>query len=70
MPSKVSERINFGKIKEVVAPPNLIELQTTSYLDFYRRGWLRQNGRTPDFRLCSLKSFLLKATMASVCSTS
>jgi DNA-directed RNA polymerase subunit beta len=34
MPSKVSERINFGKIKEVVAPPNLIELQTTSYLDF------------------------------------
>jgi DNA-directed RNA polymerase subunit beta len=34
MPSKVTERINFGKIKEVIAPPNLIELQTNSYRDF------------------------------------
>jgi len=28
--SKVTERINFGKIKEIIAPPNLIELQTNS----------------------------------------
>ena len=34
MPSKATERINFGKIKEVIAPPNLIELQTNSYREF------------------------------------
>ena len=27
MANKTSERINFGKIKEVIAPPNLIEIQ-------------------------------------------
>src|SRR3974377_207565 len=34
MPTRVSERIDFGKIKEIIAPPNLIELQTNSYRDF------------------------------------
>ena len=34
MPSKLSDRVLFGKIKEVIAPPNLIELQTNSYRDF------------------------------------
>src|SRR5512135_1551072 len=34
MPSRTTERVNFGKIKEVIAPPNLIELQTNSYRDF------------------------------------
>ncbi len=34
MPSRATERINFGKIKEVVAPPNMIELQTNSYAEF------------------------------------
>ena len=34
MPSRTTERINFGKIKEVLAPPNLIELQTDSYKEF------------------------------------
>ena len=34
MPSRSTARINFGKIKEIIAPPNLIELQTTSYKDF------------------------------------
>jgi DNA-directed RNA polymerase subunit beta len=34
MPTRVTERINFGKIKEIIAPPNLIELQTNSYADF------------------------------------
>ena len=28
MPSRLTERVHFGKIKEVLAPPNLIELQT------------------------------------------
>ena len=34
MPTRATERINFGKIKEIIAPPNLIELQTNSYADF------------------------------------
>ncbi len=34
MPSRITERINFGKIKEIIAPPNLIELQTSSYKEF------------------------------------
>jgi len=34
MPSRVTERINFGKIKEIVVPPNMIELQTNSYAEF------------------------------------
>jgi DNA-directed RNA polymerase subunit beta len=34
MPSKTSERINFGKIKEVITPPNLIEVQNDSYAEF------------------------------------
>ena len=34
MPVKTSERINFGKIKEIISPPNLIELQTNSYKEF------------------------------------
>ena len=34
MPSRSTERINFGKIKETLAPPNLIELQTNSYQEF------------------------------------
>jgi DNA-directed RNA polymerase subunit beta len=34
MPSRITERVHFGKIKEVIAPPNLIELQTNSYREF------------------------------------
>jgi DNA-directed RNA polymerase subunit beta len=34
MPSRITERVQFGKIKEVIAPPNLIELQTNSYREF------------------------------------
>src|SRR5882672_6331106 len=34
MASRTNERVNFGKIKEVIAPPNLIELQTNSYKEF------------------------------------
>jgi DNA-directed RNA polymerase subunit beta len=34
MPSRLTERVHFGKIKEVIAPPNLIELQTNSYREF------------------------------------
>ncbi len=34
MPSRATERKDFGKIKEIIAPPNLIELQTNSYREF------------------------------------
>ncbi|MFO1459922.1 MAG: DNA-directed RNA polymerase subunit beta [Verrucomicrobiota bacterium] len=34
MPQKATERINFGKIKEVISPPNLIEIQLDSYKEF------------------------------------
>jgi DNA-directed RNA polymerase subunit beta len=34
MPSRATERINFGKIKEVISPPNLIEIQVNSYIEF------------------------------------
>jgi len=38
MPSRIAERINFGKIKEVISPPNLIEIQVNSYLEFLQAG--------------------------------
>ena len=34
MPSRASDRINFGKIKEIIDPPNLIEIQVNSYREF------------------------------------
>src|SRR5947208_16972371 len=34
IPSRVAERINFGKIKEVITPPNLIEIKINSYVEF------------------------------------
>ena len=34
----LSERINFGKLREVIQPPNLIEIQITSYLEFLQKG--------------------------------
>jgi len=33
-----TERINFGKLREVLQPPNLIEIQINSYLDFLQKG--------------------------------
>ena len=34
----MSERINFGKIKEGAEPPNLIEIQVNSYREFLQDG--------------------------------
>ncbi|MDR1497560.1 MAG: DNA-directed RNA polymerase subunit beta [Puniceicoccales bacterium] len=33
----MSERINFGKLREVIPPPNLIENQLNSYVEFLQR---------------------------------
>jgi len=41
-----SERINFGNLREVIQPPNLIEIQITSYLDFLQKG-LPEKQRKP-----------------------
>ena len=38
MPSRTPERTNFGRIKEVIAPPNLIEVQVNSYWEFLQAG--------------------------------
>jgi DNA-directed RNA polymerase subunit beta len=35
--AKLAERINYGKLKEVIQPPNLIEIQANSYLDFLQK---------------------------------
>ena len=34
MPTQTPKRIDFGKIKEVISPPNLIEIQVKSYVEF------------------------------------
>ena len=34
----MADRNNFGKLREVIQPPNLIEIQITSYLDFLQKG--------------------------------
>jgi len=33
-----TDRINFGRLREVIQPPNLIEIQINSYLDFLQKG--------------------------------
>src|SRR6201984_2434574 len=37
MSERNSERIHFGKIKEAIEPPNLIEVQLNSYVDFLQK---------------------------------
>ncbi len=33
----MADRINFGKLKDIITPPNLIEIQINSYLDFLQK---------------------------------
>jgi DNA-directed RNA polymerase subunit beta len=35
----VVERTNFGKLREIIDPPDLIDVQTRSYLDFLQRNY-------------------------------
>src|SRR5881397_4094713 len=37
MSSERAERIHFGSIKEAIEPPNLIEVQLNSYVDFLQK---------------------------------
>ncbi|AWI09003.1 DNA-directed RNA polymerase subunit beta [Ereboglobus luteus] len=34
----MADRNNFGKLREVIQPPNLIEIQIQSYMDFLQKG--------------------------------
>jgi DNA-directed RNA polymerase subunit beta len=52
----MSERQNFGKIKEGAEPPNLIELQTDSYKEFLQEGIVVSKRKEVGYRL-SLKKF-------------
>ena len=42
----MADRINFGKLKEVITPPNLIEIQINSYLEFLQKD-IAANQRNP-----------------------
>ena len=42
----MADRINFGKLKEVISPPNLIEIQINSYLEFLQKE-IAANQRNP-----------------------
>lgn len=33
----MSERINFGKLREVITPPNLIQIQSNSFMEFIQK---------------------------------
>ena len=33
----MADRKNFGKLKDTLTPPNLIEIQINSYLDFLQK---------------------------------
>ena len=35
--SERAERVHFGSIKEGIEPPNLIEVQLNSYVDFLQK---------------------------------
>jgi DNA-directed RNA polymerase subunit beta len=50
----MSERINFGNIKEVITPPNLIDVQVTSYTEFL------QKDNTPEKRAATGLEAVLK----------
>ncbi len=41
----MSERIYFGKIKEAIEPPNLIEVQLNSYVEFLQKDILPSRRR-------------------------
>ena len=62
MPSKAKERVNFGKIKEIIAPPNLIEVQVNSYHEFLQAEVSPEKRRTLAWKPCSTKSSRSRVT--------
>jgi DNA-directed RNA polymerase subunit beta len=46
MSERTPDRINFGKLREVIQPPNMIEIQITSYLEYLQKE-IPANQRAP-----------------------
>ncbi|HUG12893.1 MAG TPA: DNA-directed RNA polymerase subunit beta [Opitutaceae bacterium] len=46
MSERTPDRINFGKLREVIQPPNMIEIQINSYLEFLQKE-IPANQRAP-----------------------
>ncbi len=57
-----TERIHFGTIKEAIEPPNLIEVQLNSYVDFLQKDVPPPSGRTPGCKPFSKKFSRSRAT--------
>ena len=64
MPTKKIERINFGKIEEVIKPPNLIEIQVDSYREFLQIE--NQEGETIDPRRQKRRRIGLQAVFEEI----
>ncbi|MFL6583980.1 MAG: hypothetical protein ACJ8KU_05640, partial [Chthoniobacterales bacterium] len=68
MAERTAERIHFGKIKEALEPPNLIEVQLNSYVDFLQKdipyGKRKNTGLQAVFReVFPIESYDEKATL-------
>jgi len=67
----MSKRLNFGQLKEVIQPPNLIENQVDSYKEFLQMDWLPVSGKPSASKRYFPKSSPLKAmTVAATSSMS
>ncbi len=68
----MSERTYFGSIKEAIEPPNLIEVQANSYVDFLQKdvpyskrknqGLQAVSGKFSRSKVTMRKQFLISAT--------
>jgi DNA-directed RNA polymerase subunit beta len=61
MPSRTTERINFGKIKEIIAPPNLIEIPGEFLSGVPAAGCRPSGARMSACRPCSPRSFPIES---------
>jgi len=60
----MSERIYFGSIKEAIEPPNLIEVQANSYVDFLQKDVSYSKRKNQGLQAVFKEVFFLsKATM-------
>jgi len=64
------ERINFGKLKDIIEPPDLIDLQTKSYRDFLQMDVAPTKRKTIGLQAVFRKSFRSRAMTTGSCSIS
>ena len=65
----MSKRINFGQIKEVIQPPNLIENQINSFKEFLQMDVPPNQRESVGLRPCFLKFSRSKATIVAAISS-